>query len=214
MTQAEINAAVAAHEKYLKGDIDNGIMANLTGADLRGANLNCTDLTGANLIDADLRGADLTGANLRDANLRGANLNGANFYGANLTGAALTGADLIDIKINHKTCGIALACPEEGAFIGYKKAQKDKIVVLEIPADAKRSSATTAKCRCDKAKVLRIENFDGTIAKETTAFSCYDPMFLYTVGKTVTAPDFDEDRWNECSKGIHFFINKENAKNF
>ena len=46
--------------------------ADLTGADLRDANL-----TGADLRDANLRDADLTGADLRDANLRYANLTGA-----------------------------------------------------------------------------------------------------------------------------------------
>ena len=26
--------------------------------------------------------------------------------------------------------------------------------------------------------------------------------------------DFDENRWNECSTGIHFFINREMAKQY
>ncbi len=78
--------------------------ANLTGADLTGANLafanlrdadlTGADLTGANLRDADLTGADLTGANLAFANLRDADLTGADLTGANLTRANLRGADL------------------------------------------------------------------------------------------------------------------------
>ena len=53
--------------------------ANLTHANLRGA-----DLPGANLRSADLTGADLTGADLTGANLRGAYLTGANLRGARL----------------------------------------------------------------------------------------------------------------------------------
>ena len=51
--------------------------ANLTGADLRGANL-----SNANLSSADLEGANLSNANLEWANLRDANLNNANLSGA------------------------------------------------------------------------------------------------------------------------------------
>jgi hypothetical protein len=68
--------------------------ADLTGANLSGANLRGADLTGANLSGANLRGADLTGANLRDADLGGADLLGANLTGANLRGAYLLGAYL------------------------------------------------------------------------------------------------------------------------
>lgn len=82
---------------------------------------------------------------------------------------------------------------------------------LEIPASAKRSSATSRKCRCDKAKVLEIYNFDGTVAKERECYTHYDNSFIYEVGKTVKVDDFDEDRWNECSRGIHFFMNRQEA---
>lgn len=33
----------------------------------------------------------------------------------------------------------------------------------------------------------------------------------YEVGKTVKVDDFDEDRWSECSRGIHFFMNRQEA---
>ena len=45
---------------------------------------------------------------------------------------------------------------KKGSFIGWKKA-KNYIIKLEVLADAKRSSATGRKCRCDKAKVVAIE---------------------------------------------------------
>ncbi len=131
---------------------------------------------------------------------------------ANLRGANLRGAENMPY--------IPMVCPEEGKFIGWKKAKiqgeednhyRKVIVKLEIPASAKRSSATTRKCRCDKAKVLEIYNLDGTIAKERQCLSCYDNDFIYEVGKVVKVDDFNEDRWNECSQGIHFFINRQEA---
>ena len=106
-----------------------------------------------------------------------------------------------------------MVCPEEDEFIGWKKAS-NKIIKLKIPKDALRSSATSRKCRCNKAKVLEIYNFDGTVAEEREVRSDYDNDFIYTVGKTIKVKDFDTDRWNECSTGIHFFINRQEAINY
>ena len=154
---------------------------------------------GANLRDANLRDADLRGANLCDADLRGANLRDAD-----LRGADLRGANLRDAK------GCYLSCPTEGSFIGWKKAS-GHIVKLRIPEDARRSSATGHKCRCDKAYVMEIQNMDGTKATEDTVRSDHDKDFVYTVGATVEVPDFDDNRWSECAPGIHFFIDRRAA---
>ena len=108
---------------------------------------------------------------------------------------------------------IPMVCPEEGDFIGWKKAG-DKIVKLRIPEDALRSSATTRKCRCNKAEVIEIYNIDGTIADERIISSSYDSSFTYEVGKTVEVQDFDTNRWEECTRGIHFFINRQEAINY
>ena len=175
---------------------------NLYNANLEYANLKCTNLKGADLRRVVLRRADLRRADLRNANLRGANLYDADLRNANLE----------DIKINIDTIGYNLSCPEEGSFIGYKKSRRC-IVKLLIPEDAKRSNATTFKCRCDKAKVLDIEDIDtGEKVKEVS--SNYDLNFIYKVGEIVAVENFDENRWNECAPGIHFFMNKENALNY
>ena len=173
--------------------------ADLRGANLRGANLRGADLREANLYGADLREADLYRANLREADLREANL-----YGANLRGADLYGADL------REAIGTYMACPTDGSFIGWKKAS-EYIVKLQIPEDARRSSAGGEKCRCDKAYVVEIQNADGTKADIETIHSTHDANFVYTVGATVEVSDFDGDRWNECAPGIHFFIDRRAA---
>ena len=134
----------------------------------------------------------------------------ANLRYANLKMAELSCANITNVKYNEQTSFFALQCPEEGSFIGYKKA-KNFIVKLLITEDAKRSSATTRKCRCSKAKVLSITELDGNDSGLTSINSKYDPNFTYRVGEIVEVPDFDEDRWNECSTGIHFFITREEA---
>jgi len=67
-------------------------------ADLSGANLRSADLYGADLRSVNLRSADLYGANLRGADLRSADLRGANLYGANLRSVNLSSADLAGVK--------------------------------------------------------------------------------------------------------------------
>ena len=178
--------------------------ADLYGADLRDADLRVADLFGADLCDADLRGANLRDADLRGANLCDADLRGANLRDADLRGADLRGANLCDAK------GCYLSCPTEGSFIGWKKAS-GHIVKLRIPEDARRSSATGHKCRCDKAYVMEIQNMDGTKATEDTVRADHDKNFVYTVGATVEVPDFDDNRWSECAPGIHFFIDRRAA---
>ena len=182
----------------------NTITETVLDAIRRGADLSDANLYDADLRDADLRCANLYGANLCCADLRGANLRGSNLRGANLYGADLRGADLCCAK------GCYLSCPTEGSFIGWKKAS-GHIVKLRIPEDARRSSATGHKCRCDKAYVMEIQNMDGTKATEDTVRSDHDKNFVYTVGATVEVPDFDDNRWNECAPGIHFFIDRREA---
>ena len=189
----------------------NLLNANLSGANLRGADLHNANLSGACLLNADFHGANLLNANLSVANLLNADLRGADLHNADLSGANLRGADLRSAK---NVPYIPMVCPEEGDFIGWKKAEgnKDKVIVkLRIPSDAKRSSATTRKCRCSKAEVIAIYNLDGTEEGETTCHSDYDNSFIYEVGKTVEVTNFSEDRWSECAKGIHFFINRQEA---
>ena len=193
--------------------------ADLRGVDFRGANLESANLSGADLRGADLNDADLTYTDLKSANLWGADLWCADFSGANLRGADLryaileganlSGADLCDAKINFH-----IACPEKGSFIAFKKAgnnYNNYIVELLIPEDARRCSATSKKCRCDKAKVLSITKIDGTADGVDTVYSIYDETFAYKIGETVEVKNFDDNRWNECSTGIHFFLTRQEA---
>ena len=200
------------HLLWLNGE--GGSRADLRGANLFGANLSDADLRGANLSDADLRGANLSCANLRGADLSGANLSCANLRCADLSGADLSCANLRGASMDQMIWDIhtvfyPLQCPDSGSYIGYKKAS-GLVVELEIPADARRSSATSRKCRASKAKVLSITDINGNPAGGQVK-SNYDPNFVYAIGETVEVTDFDDNRWNECSTGIHHFITRAEA---
>ena len=153
----------------------------------------------ANLRNADLSYADLRYANLSNANLRYADLSYADLSNANLSNAK----NIPYVPIN---------CPSDGAFVGWKKVD-GKLVQLLIPEDAKRSSATTMKCRCDKAKVLAITSLDGAEQYDSVLNTNYTNT-EYKVGEMVYPDKFDDNRWDECSNGIHFFINKQDAINY
>ena len=186
--------------------------ATLKGADLHGANLSRANLSLTNLSGADLRAADLFAANLEDSYLSGADLTGANIGDAWLDNVTLDNTTKIALR---------MACPETGSFIGYKKIVRTKefglqrsfIVKLEIPEDAKRSSSTTSKCRCSKAKVLEIRDIKSgeTFVKitNTNMLRC-----VYEVDEYVYPDSFDDFRWNECSKGIHFFMSENEALHY
>ena len=189
--------------------------ANLYGAYLYGANLEGANLEGANLEWANLKGANLEGANLKGAYLKGAYLYGVNLEWANLKGAYLKGANLegANLKGAKDIPYIPLNCPSEGSFIGWKKVCGN-LIKLEIPEDAKRLSSVSMKCRCDKARVLSVWNMRLEEEVSEVVNHAYNQNTLYKVGEMVYPDSFDEDRWNECSHGIHFFINKQDAINY
>ena len=211
MDKQELKNILGKHLKWLRGE-DGGERAYLSGAYLSGANLSWANLSGAYLSGANLSWANLSGANLSGAYLSEAYLSGAYLSGANLSGAYLSGAYYIE---KAKNLFYPIACPEIGAFVGWKKAKgktsgHECIVKLEITEDAVRSSGTGRKCRCSKATVLEIQDLEG-IVLEQVAVSDRDENFHYIPGTVASVLDFDENRWNECSTGIHFYITREEA---
>ena len=191
---------------------------NFCAVDISKTNFSNAEMFMVNMQYANIASADFTNANLTDANFRDAGVENTDFISADISGTDFRGARFNDVNLenvymNEYTTGITMSCPEKGSFIGYKKAQ-DKIVMLEITEDAKRSSATSLKCRCSKAKVLAIKFLNNPDSKIDYAISDYDPAFIYEVGEIVEVPNFDEYRWNECSTGIHFFMSEELARKY
>lgn len=122
------------------------------------------------------------------------------------------------IRCNVTTANYYSQCPETSSYIAYKKAyiqtkvnvDIDVIVKLQILENAKRSSAGGRKCRASKAEVLSITSLDGKIQYKK-AYSDWKHSFIYEVGTTVSVPNFNEDRWEECSHGIHHFLTRQEA---
>ena len=212
LSSAIFSCADAHEADFSYANLSSAIFscADLSWADLVNANLNHTNLFGSDLSRANLNDADLSTSCLDSACLYHAHLYNTNFMDADIKNVDFTGAFIEKAK---NIPFIPMACPEEGSFIGFKKAG-GYIIKLSIPEDAKRSSALGRKCRCDKAIVLEIQNIDGTKVDIDSVSSNYDPDFVYTVGEKVSADAFDENRWHMCAPGIHFFINRQEAVDY
>ena len=91
MKAEKLAEILAKHQLYLDdkegGSEANLSRADLSGADLSRANLSMANLSWADLSEANLSRADLSWADLSEANLSGADLSGANLSMANLSGA-------------------------------------------------------------------------------------------------------------------------------
>ena len=187
---------------------------------------NCL-LNNVSFEDCNLEYADIRCSKFKNTNFINCNLSYGDFLCDEFINTDLSTCDIKKCNFNNSSFGnttmpdYPMTCPEKGNFIGYKivcdinNYRKKYILKLEIPKDAKRSSATSNKCRCDKAKVLEIQNLDGSIAENITKVkSLYTSDFIYKLGETVEEPKFDECRWYECAPGIHFFMNREEAVNY
>lgn len=193
--------------------------------------------------DCDLRGIELNqftycrlrGCDLRDANMAGLCLSSADWIeDCDLRGT--TGWDMISSTsvfgtkrtLAQLAAYIPMCCPREGSYKGYKScrcmyydrsglATPRAIVVLEIPAHARRSSAFGRKCRASEAVVKAIWGYgkDGKRVKLESAVSSHDPDFVYRVGETVEpSRPFCENRFEECAPGIHHFMTEQEAKEY
>lgn len=99
------------------------------------------------------------------------------------------------------------------------------IAKLIIPEDAMRLQSFNRKCRCDHAIVDDIRvRIDGKIMHAKRGFSpiynrtfrdcTYNQEIHYTVGFDVIPDGYTNNRWIECSNGIHFFMTPEEAVDF
>lgn len=147
-----------------------------------------------------------------------------NFYDCSFSNIETRITTMLFLNSRFRRCGnipyVPMTCPDEGAFIGYKKVRVIRgndtipgLAKLYIPEEAARSSASGRKCRCQFARVISITGATSETENEEfeEAVSRFDPDFRYRVGSMVYPDAWDEDRWDECSHGIHFFINKKEA---
>lgn len=231
--EAVRNHIVLSNANLCGADLTN---ANLTGikacnATFRDAVLKNAVLDNGILLNTDFVRTDLTNASFRMANVSHGNFMSASMHNTifsytdiyytrfetNVTGAVFSNCKGYQHMFEYRE-GIPMNCPSDGAFIGWKTIMDDHnrmyLVKLQIPEDARRSSSFGRKCRCDKAKVLEIKNMKtGELVNEVINNSYYKST-RYTCNKMVYPDSFDENRWIECSNGIHFFINRDEALNY
>lgn len=178
----------------------------LDGVDFHDSTVENALFDGCPMYGADFKNSRMVTASFRYCDMRKCDIRGADLYGAVLEYARLDG-----IVSDENTKWFRLHCPEEGAFLAYKKCVNDRLVQLLVPADAKRTSATRPSCRCSRAKVLTIKSFDFQ-ENFDEAWSLVDENFVYRRGEWVEVPDFNEDRWQDSTTGIHFWLTREEAK--
>ena len=240
MTHEEFKTVAINHTKWML-DMRTGKQAmlqdtDLSGIDLPGINLKQAELRGANLSHANLPRIDLSYATLTDAdfsyacldrvNLSATQAQNTNFHrtklcSVNLQHAFLQGADLSYTDLRHanlldaimKDVNITGATlpdfqiPQHGELRVYKKVQ-GIIVHLLIPSWARRTACLVSrKCRANAAVVLAIEGDNPIQSRPWTGLKTD-----YEIGKTVYPDNYDPDPRVDCTHGIHFFLTREEAK--
>lgn len=216
----DIDDTIFAKANIVRGDFETATISNTS---FKSASANSAIFTSGSLYNVDFTDSYLQRAFFNNVSMQNScKFKGALLDNTNFHESKIDIEDLNEVRIPHTTIGLNMACPEEGAFIGWKYVRNNRdyyLIKLLIPEDAKRSSATTRKCRCDKAFVLDIVDlFNESIHYE----KCENPnakiytreKIVYKVGETVYPDSWDEDRWVECSHGIHFFITKQEAINY
>lgn len=119
-----------------------------------------------------------------------------------------------EVKIkreNHFGSIIKQVFKTRKTMIVYKKLKDGLIATLELSKGQEFQCQLQSKCRTDKAKVIKIENCDGT-HEYKKGYSQFNDTFEYVVGQIVRAK-YDTNI-NECSSGIHFFLTREEAKKY
>lgn len=116
-----------------------------------------------------------------------------------------------NVQFSSNIVAFISKCPSEGEFIGYKKLAENRIAKLKIPANAFRSCSGGYKCRASRVKVLDIFDADDFTIKYTEGYSNHSSTFKYVVGKYKEVKDFDMLWSNQCSTGIHFFMDLQSA---
>ena len=196
-------------------------MDNMTANYTRFMNCNFSHVSmiGGNLWRADLNGCDFHDVDMTHVKVDAANFSGSTFGRVNfreIYGSPIPfhNVDLYDCQEIPERIYNQFNILPEGELIGWKRLDNDFIAKLLIPADAKRSCSSRRKCRASYVKVLIVDKADDLSYGNYIGHSVSYPETVYEVGNFVYPDWFDENKWHECSNGIHFFITREEAVNY
>jgi hypothetical protein len=96
-------------------------------------------------------------------------------------------------------------------LIVYKSLLDGTLATLRIPKGTRLQSQFGHKCRAERAFVVSIETNEGSPCD--SGMSRHNCEFIYKVGEEVIPDNYDTSL-EECSNGIHFFLRKEDAKEY
>ena len=186
--------------------------ASLPSASFFDAKVCDCDFTGSNLENARFTCADLDNACFADTNLRNAGFSYVmREYWSDFTNADMTGVNAYDVDFGPenlkgvKGLYLPLCCPEEGAFIAWKKCREGRVVKLLIPEHAERKGHSIRSCRASEAVVLEIYDEAGNPVEE--AESIYKEGFMYVKGATVIPEKVNHNTYGDV-EGIHFVLSR------
>ncbi len=198
MWDCEIKNAVLKKANFFAAEICN---CDFSGSDLEEARFCCADFDDSTFEDTRLCNADFDFARRT--------------YWTDFTNSDMTGLSTADIDLDPdnlkgvKGLHMPIFCPEEGAFIAWKKCREGKIVKLLIPEHAERKGNTLHSCRASEAVVLDIFDKEGNSVDE--AVSRVDKEFKYIKGTNVIAKELDPKRHGDVS-GIYFELSRAEAE--
>lgn len=186
------------------------------------------DFTGGAFVDCGFGTCSIEYCKLAYSQFIGGSLGGTSFMLSNVEramfdninayGVTFDNCDIDRCKVVESNITLPQMIPSNGSFIAWKKAlcgregesRSAVIIKLRIPEDAKRC-CVSHKCRASKVEVLGFETLDGQkLSDDSYVHSWYDDDFMYTVG-IVEPLRFDDDLTAQCSDGIHFFLNRDDA---
>ena len=188
----------------------------------------CCDFSAETFVDCYFGACDIVFCKLSYSQFIGGSICNTSFGFSDINHAAFNNINASGVTFNHCEVGrckvvesnitLPQMIPSDGSFIAWKKAlcgvvgesQSAVIIKLRIPEDAKRC-CVAHKCRASKVEVLGFETLDGQkLSDDSYVHSWYDDDFMYRIG-TVEPFCFDDDLTAQCSDGIHFFLNRDDA---
>lgn len=200
----------------------SGFRVNFTDAEMQECCIDNTELTD----ERDELGTSAFSHCLFDyVRFNKADLQHAVFRSCDMSGASLhrakVGTDILK-RFNCTKLTGAIGIPKaitaavpvlpEGVFRGWKRCADGRIVELQIPANAMRSAGLSRKIRAEAALTVSILSpafkwcKNAVSQRNTGGSDCQ-----YRVGFFTTADKWDNDPWNVCTHGIHFFLTREEA---
>lgn len=126
--------------------------------------------------------------------------------GSNARAQLVNGVQLKEDLIGYKK----IRCVKPDKDWNKYKSGATVIAVIRIPKGAVVFGNGYSKCRTNKAEVIKIEGYN----ENYKYYSLYDDNFKYEIGKQMEIDDFNYNHTKECASGIHFFLTKEEARNY